>query len=451
MFTFWLSLLLSVSEHGPHNNSCIQLAYEFCNNASLSGCPHESPPEWIPLKDGNAQGPLPKLWRCYSPECLNANHTAYKQGSKCTAYCTRDEQIATILATCKLPPPVPPPPPPPPLPPNTTEVFTPGEAGYPCLRIPSIIQSGNILNAFAECRNFTGDGCLPKTLPPGWHFNTNRDICQKQSLDGGKTWGPLVIIGRNAAQPTPVIDTKTNKMILQYVQLSPSDSIQIESADNGKTWSSPVSICKQLGTQCGGAVGPGIGIQLQHGVHAGRLLFIGHYGAYGHDSVWYSDDDGETYKVSQSNLTFMDEAQLVETSDGTVIANMRNNHHNKTCNCRGISISKDGGTTFGPVFYDPTLIEPVCMGSILLGASGNVYFANPASVSGRVNGTIRMSSDGFHWEKSILVYDGDYGYSCLTNTEDPSRIGLLWESSGPQCVGNGASCRTLYSTFPESL
>ena len=30
--------------------------------------------------------------------------------------------------------------------------------------------------------------------------------------------GPLVIIGRNAAQPTPVIDTKTNKMILQ-VQL----------------------------------------------------------------------------------------------------------------------------------------------------------------------------------------------------------------------------------------
>lgn len=44
----------------------------------------------------------------------------------------------------------------------TTPVFIHGEGGYPCLRIPAIVQtkSGKLL-AFAECRTFTGDGCNP--------------------------------------------------------------------------------------------------------------------------------------------------------------------------------------------------------------------------------------------------------------------------------------------------
>ena len=41
--------------------------------------------------------------------------------------------------------------------------------------------------------------------------------------------------------------------------------------------------------------------------HAGRLLFIGHHGAYQYDSVWYSDDGGATYHVASTNFTKMDE------------------------------------------------------------------------------------------------------------------------------------------------
>ena len=60
-------------------------------------------------------------------------------------------------------------------------------AGYPCIRIPSILLAGDnrTLNAFAECRRVTGDGCSPlhfHSMPGG-----SRDICQKQSTDGGKT------------------------------------------------------------------------------------------------------------------------------------------------------------------------------------------------------------------------------------------------------------------------
>ena len=40
-------------------------------------------------------------------------------------------------------------------------------------------------------------------------------------------------------------------------------------------------------------------------------FFAGHYGAYGHDTVWYSDDQGKTYHAAKSNLTKMDEAQIV--------------------------------------------------------------------------------------------------------------------------------------------
>ena len=47
-----------------------------------------------------------------------------------------------------------------------------------------------------------------------------------------------------------------------------------------KTICGPGSLSKSA---CGGDVGPGTGIQLSQGPRKGRLLFIGHYGAYGHD------------------------------------------------------------------------------------------------------------------------------------------------------------------------
>ena len=35
---------------------------------------------------------------------------------------------------------------------NAVDVFTPGEGGYPCIRIPSIVETSNhTLVAFAEC------------------------------------------------------------------------------------------------------------------------------------------------------------------------------------------------------------------------------------------------------------------------------------------------------------
>lgn len=81
-------------------------------------------------------------------------------------------------------------------------------------------------------------------------------------------------------------------------------------------------------------------------------------GSIQYDLVWYSDDGGKTYNLSQTVLEKMDEAQLVELSDGRVMANMRNDHLT-SCDCRAVAISNDGGKSFGSITYDTTLISPV--------------------------------------------------------------------------------------------
>jgi hypothetical protein len=37
------------------------------------------------------------------------------------------------------------------------------------------------------------------------------------------------------------------------------------------------------------------------------VVFVAHHGGYGHDVVYYSDDDGQTYTMSPTLLAKMDE------------------------------------------------------------------------------------------------------------------------------------------------
>jgi hypothetical protein len=132
-------------------------------------------------------------------------------------------------------------------------------------------------------------------------------------------WGPLKVIAQGpAAQGTPVYNAQSKRLVLQWVQLSsPHDTRQMQSSDHGKTWSKWRSVCGPGSldkSACGGDVGPGTGIQLSLGPKQGRLLFIGHYGAYGHDTIWYSDDNAKTYHAAQANLSKMDEVRAVYCS-----------------------------------------------------------------------------------------------------------------------------------------
>lgn len=77
--------------------------------------------------------------------------------------------------------------------------------------------------------------------------------------------------------------------------------------------------------------------------------------------------------------------------------------------------------------------EPECQATIIRyshpagGQRSRILFANPASPTQRVNGTVRLSYDeGRTWPVSRTVYPGSFAYSCLTVLEDGG-IGLLYE------------------------
>jgi sialidase-1 len=105
-----------------------------------------------------------------------------------------------------------------------------------------------------------------------------------------------------------------------------------------------------MGKWEGVLAGPGAGIQLGRHSHVNKqnaklknriLLCCGATGYQGGHAmaavVWYSDDDGQSWSVSPSVLSEMQECQLVELASGTVMMNMRNAHLNKNCDCRAVS------------------------------------------------------------------------------------------------------------------
>ena len=79
------------------------------------------------------------------------------------------------------------------------------------------------------------------------------------------------------------------------------------------------------------------------------------------------------------------------------------------------------------------LIEPTCQASLIRHpGTGNragdvLLFSNPASISARTNGIVRLSRDeGRTWPISRVVYPASFGYSCLVSLDDKN-IGCLFE------------------------
>lgn len=227
--------------------------------------------------------------------------------------------------------------------------------------------------------------------------------------------------------------------------------------------------------------GPGLGVQLTSGPHAGRLIFAGHAGQI--DVVWYSDDFAKSWRVSSSTygsnnkskgVPFgqygcyrpqgcFDEPFPVQLPNGVVQLDMRNDSLTcdpKNCCCaaldithpRSVADSTDGGISFGPAYQQRDLLEPTggCQASSLVIGS-TVLFSNPSSgSSNRSLLTLRRSHDSgktYPPEMATLVWPGAGGYSCLTRLANSSAtVGLVFERSAPGCTGG--SCRISFVSLP---
>jgi hypothetical protein len=64
--------------------------------------------------------------------------------------------------------------------------------------------------------------------------------------------------------------------------------------------------------------------------------------------------------LKEISWLFLNNAGQALLSNGHVLANMRTSNTRHTCSCRAVSVSTDGGESFGAVGSDPTLISPVC-------------------------------------------------------------------------------------------
>lgn len=98
-------------------------------------------------------------------------------------------------------------------------------------------------------------------------------------------------------------------------------------------------------------------------------------------------------------------------------------------------------------------MQPVCMASIMKDLSEEhhaIYFSNPATANERTHMTVKKSIDNAEtWPSELLVYDGAGAYSCLSTIDMEGYLGLLWESSASQCIGE--SCQMLFYSASTRL
>jgi sialidase-1 len=319
--------------------------------------------------------------------------------------------------------------------PAQSPVFVSGKDGYHTYRIPSLIvtKKGTLL-AFCEgrkkSRSDTGD----------------IDLLLRRGFDGGKTWGKTQVVWDDGANtcgnPCPVIDARTGTIWLLMTHNLGSDTEAMildgkskgtrtvyvcHSNDDGRSWSKPVEITRDVKKPnwTWVATGPGVGIQLK----SGRLVIpCDNYVARSkvrQSHVILSDDGGKTWKLGGVVGPQCNESQVVERADGSLLLNMRG-YTGK--NRRLVAVSKDGGETFSRPVPDSELIEPVCQASILRhpGKKGGILFSNPASTK-REKMTVRLSRDeGKSWAHAKLLHAGPAAYSCLAVLSD-GQIGCLYE------------------------
>ena len=334
---------------------------------------------------------------------------------------------------------------------DKVDVWTSGEEGYHTYRIPAVMRAPDgALLAFCEGRKV------------GRGDSGDIDLLMKRSDDGGASWGEQRVLwddGDNVCgNPCPVLDRDTGMIFLFLTHnlghdregeiiAGTSEGTRtvwvMTSADGGTEWSPPreVSASTKRRDWTWYATGPGVGIQLEVGPHAGRLVIpCDHIEAdsqryYSH--VLLSDDHGATWRIGgRSKRDQLNECQVAELDSGELVLNMRN--YNRQKRARAVARSKDGGESFGEVTWDEELPEPICqagMVTVRAGRGGGVVerwlaFSNPASPNRRERMLVRVSYDGgLSWHTAALLHGKAAAYSCLVDLSDGNSpaVGCLFE------------------------
>ena len=318
-------------------------------------------------------------------------------------------------------------------------IYNQGTDGFELYRIPAIVKSkSNTLLAFAEARKARSNG-----------YSGDIDLVVKRSSDNGKTWSKQITIwndGQNTCgNPVPIVDDRGRIHLLMTWNFQTDKWGAITngtgedsrrpyytySDDDGITWAQPVEITSSVKKEKWDwyATGPCHGIQIQKGIHKGRLVAPNYFTtresgkvtSYSH--IIYSDDYGKTWKPGEPTpVGGVGECSVAEIGEGTLMLNMRADEgfYRKSCT------SIDGGLTWSSPQISIDQIDCKCQGSIL-SIGGAVFLSNAASATERINMTIKKSTDnGKNWKGQYTVYEGNSGYSDIVELSD-SQIAIIYE------------------------
>ncbi|MBL7925534.1 MAG: exo-alpha-sialidase [Bacteroidia bacterium] len=303
--------------------------------------------------------------------------------------------------------------------------------GISCYRIPALITApnGNLIAAIDERKHDCGD----------LRTNTDINIVIRRSSDNGQTWSAIETVvdyplGQSASDPSMLVDKKTGTLFLfyNYMDLNAEKDVYyfyfIQSTDNGKTWSKPVNITKQIVPENWRHdfkfITSGSGIQTADGklIHTLVNLQKGLY-------VICSNDDGKTWHRIETAIKPADESKIIELADGTWMINSRVNNFGY----RYVHTSADAGKSWLSK-PDSALIDPGCNASIIRystaknGAGKNILlFVNANDMKERKNLTLRLSYDeGQTWTNGKSIYEGNAAYVSMTILLNGD-IGLFFE------------------------
>lgn len=325
-----------------------------------------------------------------------------------------------------------------------------GEDSY--WRIPAILKLNNGDLLAVNDKRYGSEADLPGNI----------DIVYKKSTDNGRTWTDYRYLAQNPTKKgygdPGIVETLSGKVICVFcgdngsTESTPDNPINVYvaiSKDHGETWCSPQKITNLLWgvnaerVECRKYISSfltsGTGLCINKGNHAGRIMFTnvsfrektaedtGVYGNLAIDNfVVYSDDEGESWHVSERAFVSSNEAQLIELNNGDILLSARQKGK------RGYNISKDGGVTWGRQSYWDDMVTVSCNGDIIrcytdaTGQNSVLLHSIPNSMT-REDVSIFVSRDeGKTWETPVCIAKGPSAYSSLTILNDGT-IGVFVE------------------------
>ncbi|MEZ4384197.1 MAG: LamG-like jellyroll fold domain-containing protein [Nannocystaceae bacterium] len=333
-----------------------------------------------------------------------------------------------------------------------------GDTHYAGFRIPAIVRlGGGRLVAFAEGR--VDDTCDFGEI----------HVVAKRSDDGGDTWSPLAIVAKSidgagkAGNPSPIADGDRVALMVLETPCEEGSGCACAGAqrfsiyrsdDGGESWTPREEITGDVTKEGWGGVllGPGSGLRLERGPHAGTLVITAKHGGSAH--LLTSDDRGESWTVAAEESTSplgVNETTAAELSDGRILVNARyqrsldQEEMEQELGFRHVG-HVDTAWTYAD---DPTFARtsqfrgPVVHGALLYRAGGarhgdeaRVLFAFPAGQHGTGAGRrhdlrVHVSrDDGAAWGRPRRMVGGWAAYSDLVELAD-GRVAALYEGGAP--------------------